>query len=156
MVRMPGKAHAGTHVEPFVLSHDLPATILHLVGIEPPQPIQGRCVWPLVTGEETDLHGDTIISAWTSRACVRDREWAYIIDTVQPDAEAELFHSAEDPYEGKNVAADHPDIVRDRRRQLEDFLGGPLPFEYEHNVDRRSMMTMARHLEIRRRLGMAS
>ena len=154
MIRAPGRQHAGTRVEPFVLSHDLPATILDLLGIEPPEPIEGRSAWPLVTGQAADLHGDTIISGWTQRACVRDREWAYIIDTLAPESGALLFHSAEDPYERKDVAADHPDIVSDRRRKLEDFLGGPLPATYGHQVDRRNVMTLARHLEIRRDLGL--
>ena len=154
MVRLPDKAHAGTHVEPFVLSHDIPATILDLAGVEPSEPIEGRSAWPLVTGAADDLHGDTIISGWTQRACVRDREWAYIIDTIAPDAEAELFHSAEDAYESADVSSDHPEIVRDRRQKLEDFLGGLLPFTYAHRPDSRNVVSQARHLEIRGRLGM--
>ncbi len=85
---------------------------------------------------------------------MRDREWCYIIDTVRPDAEAELFHSAAAPYESTNVAADHPDIVADRRRKLEDFLGGGLPFDYGHKPDRRNQMTLRRHLAIRQERGM--
>jgi len=153
-IRLPEKRRAGTRVEPFVLSHDLPATVLDLLGIEPLEPMEGRSVWPLVTGEAADLHGDCIITGWTSRACVRDRQWAYIIDTVAPDAEALLFHSASDPYETRDVAAEHPEIVRDRRRRLEDFLGGPLPFEYVHRPDRRNVMSLRRHLQIRRERGM--
>ena len=152
-VRMPGKQHAGTHVEPFVLSHDIPATILDLVGVEPPDPIEGRSAWPLVKGVADDLHGDTIISSWSERACVRDREWAFIIDTVAPDAEPELFHTAQDPDESKNVASDHKDIVRDRRQQLEDFLGGPLPFTYAHQPDPYGLVTLDRHLKIRQERG---
>ena len=154
LMRMPGKQHAGTHVEPYVLSHDLPATLLDIVDVEPPDPMEGQSLMPLVRGERDALHGDTIITSWTDRACVRDREWAYIIDTVRPDAQAQLFHSAIDPYETKDVASDHPEIVADRRRKLEDFLGGSLPFEYVHKPDRRNVMTLGRHLEIRRERGM--
>jgi arylsulfatase A-like enzyme len=154
LMRLPGKERAGTHVEPYVLSHDVPATILDVLGIESPEPMQGRSAWPLVTGAAADLHGDTIVSGWVERACVRDREWAYIVDTVRPDAVPQLFHSGVDPYETKDVAADYPEIVGDRRRTLEDFLGGPLPFTYAHQPDQRSIMTLGRHLEIRRRLGM--
>jgi len=156
LIRMPGKAHAGRHVAPYVLSHDIPATILDLVGVESPEPLEGHSAWPLVTGAAADLHGDAIISAWTERACVRDREWCYIIDTVRPEAQALLFHSAADPDETRDVAAEHPDIVRDRRRRLEAFLGGPLPFTYIHQPGERNVPTLARHLEIRRRLGMPS
>jgi arylsulfatase A-like enzyme len=155
IVRLPGAAHAGTHVEPFVLSHDVPATILDLLGIESPEPLQGRSAWPLVTGAASDLHGDTIVSGWVERACVRDREWAYIVDTVRPDAEPLLFHTAVDPAESHDVASAYPALADDRRRNLEDFLGGPLPFTYGHQPDRRNIMTLARHLEIRRRLGIA-
>jgi arylsulfatase A-like enzyme len=153
-IRMPGKAYAGTHVEPYVLSHDVPATILDLVGVEAPEPIEGRSVWPLVTGEAEGLHGDTIISSWSHRACVRDREWAFIIDTVAQDAEPELFHSAQDPGESKDVASDHPEIVADRRKRLEDFLGGALPFTYNHEPDHYGVATLGRHLQIREKLRM--
>jgi arylsulfatase A-like enzyme len=154
MIRMPGKQHAGAHVEPFVLSHDIHATILDLLGVEHPEPIQGQSVWPLVTGEAEDLHGDTIISGWTQRACVRDREWALIIDTIAEGARPELFHTGSDPYETENVAEEHPEIVTDRVRKLEDFLGGPLPYSYGHQVDLRNQMTLRRHLQIRRELGL--
>jgi hypothetical protein len=84
---------------------------------------------------------------------VRDREWAYIVDTVRPDAQPQLFHTASDPYETTDVAAAHADVVRDRRRRLEDFLGGPLPFTYPHHPDPRNQMNLARHLAIRKALG---
>jgi arylsulfatase A-like enzyme len=154
LMRLPGQAHAGARVEPYVLSHDVPATILDLLGIESPEPMQGRSAMPLVRGSAADLHGDTIITAWVERANVRDREWSYVIDTVAPDAEPLLFHTATDPVESRNIAADHPDIVRDRRRRLEEFLGGPLPYTYRHQPDYRNLMNLQRHLEIRQRLGM--
>jgi arylsulfatase A-like enzyme len=153
LMRLPGGAHAGTRVQPYVLSHDVPATILDLLGIEAPEPIEGRSAWPLVTGKTQNLHGDTIITSWSERACVRDREWAYIVDTVRPDAQPQLFHTASDPYETTDVAAVHADVVRDRRRRLEDFLGGPLPFTYPHHPDPRNQMNLARHLAIRKALG---
>jgi len=154
MVRMPGQQYSGTHVEPFVLSHDIHATILDLLGVDYPGPIQGQSAWPLVTGEAEDLHGDTIVCGWTQRACVRDRDWAMIVDTLAEDPEPELFCTAQDPDESRDVAADHPDIVRDRMGKLEDFLGGPLPATYGHQVDMRNEMTLRKHLEIRKNRGM--
>ncbi len=154
MIRMPGAERAGTRVEPFVLSHDIHATILDLLDVEHPEEIEGQSAWPLVTGKADDLHGDTIISSWTERACVRDREWAMIVDTLKPEPRPELFHTAEDPYEGTDVASDHPEVISDRMGKLEDFLGGPLPATYAHQVDRRNEMTLRRHLEIRREKGL--
>ena len=154
LIRHPDRSFDGRHVEPFVLSHDLPATILDLAGVAPPEPMQGRSVWPLVTRAATDVHGDTIIGGWVERACVRDREWCYIVDTIRPDAQALLFHSANDPYETRDVAADFPAIVRDRRHRLEEFLGQSLPATYAHQPDYRNIPTLRRLLEIRERRGM--
>jgi hypothetical protein len=84
---------------------------------------------------------------------VRDREWAFIIDTIKQDAVPELFHSSQDPYESTDVASDYPEIVADRRSQLENFLGGSLPFSYVHEPDTHEMATLRRHLQIRDQLG---
>lgn len=154
LVRMPGGERGGTHIEPFVLSHDLHATILDLIDVEDTEETQGQSVMPLVTGETESLHGDTIISGWTQRACVRDREWAMIVDTVEPEAQGQLFHTAEDPDEGTDVASDHPEVVADRLGKLEEYLGGPLPYSYGHQVDLRNQMTLGRHLAIRRERGL--
>jgi hypothetical protein len=75
---------------------------------------------------------------------------------VRPEAEPLLFHSASDPDETRDVATDYPAIVRDRRQQLEAFLGQPLPVTYAHQPDQRNIPTLGRHLEVRRRLGLPS
>lgn len=97
---------------------------------------------------------DTSITSWVERACVRDRKWCYIIDTIRPDAEALLFYSTSDPYETRDVVAERPAIVRDRRRQLEEFLGASLPVRYIHQPDQRNIPTLGLHLDSRRRLGL--
>lgn len=153
LVRTPGDAHAGRHVQDFVLSHDIPATMLDLLGVEPAEPIEGRSAWPMACGGEKLYPDDTVVCGWTTRACVRDREWAYIIETTQPDAQPLLFHTAEDEYETKDVAADHPDLCRDRLRRLEEYLGQSLPATYVNQPDTRNLMTLRRHLDIRRELG---
>ena len=152
--RMPGAELAGTHVEPYVLSHDLHATLLDLAGVDYPEPIQGRGLWPLVTGEADDLHGDQFISSWSAQACVRDRQWAMIVNTVVPGAKPELFHTAEDPYEGTDVAEVNPGVVGERLKALEELLGGPLPATYGHQPDDRNDCSLRRHVEVRQELGM--
>ncbi|MCD6360030.1 MAG: sulfatase [Armatimonadetes bacterium] len=154
MVRMPGAELAGTHVQPYVFSHDLHATLLALAGIDHPEEIEGRSFWPLVTGEADDLHGERIITSWAAHACVRDREWAMIVDTLAPEPRPELFHSAVDPGESENVAGDNPDVVQERMSALEDFLGQPLPATYAEQPDARSDFSLRRHREIRRERGM--
>lgn len=152
LVRMPGKEHAGARIQPYVLSHDVHATILDLLGVDWPEPIQGRSAWPLVTGQARDLHGDTIISGWTQTACVRSPQWAMMVDTVTEGAQPKLFHTAADPYEGEDVAGEYPDVVQDCLARLEEYLGAPLPYGYGHQVDMRNQMTLGRHLNIRRAL----
>lgn len=154
MMRLPGAARAGQRVEPFVLSHDLPATILDLTGAEPDLPIQGQSVLPLVEGQADTLHGDSIVCGWTERACVRDRDYALIVNTIEPEPQPLLFHTAVDPSESHDVAADQPGLVKERMSQLEDFLGASLPVTYAHQPDDRNMMTLRDHLAIRRELGL--
>ncbi len=156
MIRLPGAERAGTHVQPYVLSHDLHATLLDLVGVDYPEPIEGRSLWPLVTGELDDLHGDTIITSWSSgnRACVRDRQWALIVGLSSPQPQPELFHSAVDPDEGDNAAEQFPDVVADRIARLEDFLGQSLPAQFDEEPDDRNPCNLHRHIELRQNLGL--
>ena len=155
-IRHPDQQYAGRTIDELVLSHHLPATVLDLVGAEPLEPMEGRSAWPMVTGEGDSLDGDVVCCGWTHRACVRDRGWAYIIDTVAPDAQPLLFHTATDPYETKDVSADHRGLCRDRLSRLENYLGQSLPATYAHVPDDRNIMTLARHIAIRRERGMAT
>jgi len=152
--RMPGAKLAGTHVQPYVLSHDLHATLLDLAGIDYPEEIQGRSLWPLVTGEIDDLHGDQLITSWSTRACVRDREWAMIVDTLAAEPKPELFHSAVDPNESEDVAADFPEVLADRVSALEGFIGQSLPAQYEQQPDKRGSCYLHLHVKKREELGM--
>ena len=147
--RQPGQSPAS--IEPFVLSHHLTPTLLDLAGIQHDE-LDGRSLWPLVTGEAEQIDGDTIVHGWVNRACVRDSEWAYITDTLKADVEPLLFNRTSDLYETRNVAADHPEIVADRRKKLENYLGQPLPCDYKHNPDTRTQATLARNLQIRKEL----
>ena len=153
-IRMPGADLAGTRVDPYVLSHDLHATLLDLAGVDYPEAIEGRSFQPLMTGDADDLHGDTIITSWSKFACVRDRDWAMIVNTMVPDPKPELFHTAVDPYEGEDVADVNPEVVRDRLSKLEAFLGQSLPAEYVSQPDSRNDCSIKSHRQVREELNL--
>lgn len=129
IARWPGKITAGKVCsEP--LSHlDLAPTIAKLAGAAMPSDrvIDGRDVWPIMSGaadaknphEAFFYFGDGCLNA------VRAAQWKLKLPTTlqeeteygkyeNPDAKIPqaLYDLANDPGEQKNVAADHPEIVK--------------------------------------------
>ena len=92
---------------------------------------------------------DTVIHAWTNRACVRSKEWACIVDTINESILPLLFNRRSDPDETIDVASNHPGVVKAFQAKLTAFLGQPLPITYQHQPDTRTQSTLARHLQIR-------
>ena len=119
-------------VNAYVQSHDVMPTILGLLDV--PYEADGENVWPLVTGEKTNIR-DYIISAWASHAVgpagahvsVRDDEWAYFCAVHDEEAGDELYRWTDDPQEEQNVRDEDPDVVALQRRRIEALIGQPLP-----------------------------
>lgn len=51
-VRWPGRVKSGARLSEFVVLTDLAATFLEAAGVEPPQPLTGRSLLPLLTGRK--------------------------------------------------------------------------------------------------------
>ena len=81
IIRLPGRAHAGTVVEDLVSFVDVPATILSLAGLQAPAHMQGRAFW----GAQKRGPREHVFAArdrmdeWTDAVrAVRDRRFAYV------------------------------------------------------------------------------
>jgi arylsulfatase A-like enzyme len=128
LVRHP-QVPGGTGVDGFVQAHDIPATILALLGID--QPMEGLDFWPLVTGE-TNAIRDHVVIGWAhwadgpavGYASVRDPQWNYIVSVGKRERDERLFHLAQDPEEQENVIESHPDIAAMQRERVERVIGG--------------------------------
>lgn len=124
-IRHPEGAGRGQAIDAFVQDHDLFPTILDILGL-PPAKVDGQSAWPLLTGAPTPRR-DHIITGWGSYAAVRDREWNYTVNFEEPTAATHLYHLPTDPLELRDVAADHPGVLAQKRATLEAFLDQPLP-----------------------------
>jgi arylsulfatase A-like enzyme len=122
MVRAPGLRPHRTGA--IVTSHDIPVTLLNLVGVRAPDTMSGLDFSPLLR-RETDKHREHSTTAWGPFVMVRERRWWYNAFLGQ---EAErLYDVKADPQLKKNVAADHPKICKRMAELAVADAGEPIP-----------------------------
>ncbi len=142
MIRHPDGIAAGKRIQALVQSPDLPVTIMDMLGIAPPDPmdVQGQSLLPLMTGEKRSLRPVAISGGyphpvpwegvgsmgalfddhgWTSLTAT-GRDWA-LIDF--PERERwELFNRAEDPGMTVNRLKQHPEQAEKLHKEVLRFL----------------------------------
>lgn len=128
-VRWPARLKAGTQIKTVAAHYDLTPTILAACGAKPigTAKLDGVNLLPLLTGEVQTIPERYIFSQW-HRGEIPDRYRAFMVrgprwklvqakgsgdgafDSKNPPP-FELYDILADPFEMKNVAADHADIV---------------------------------------------
>lgn len=117
MLRAPEFAGAPRRVPEVVRSVDVMPTVLELVGYAPDDlRLQGRSLVPLMQGSGAAgvafshaSHAHHLDGQADRRQTVRSDRWRLILD---PDTgETQLFDTAGDAGETRDVAAEHPDVV---------------------------------------------
>jgi arylsulfatase A-like enzyme len=113
VVRYPGKVPAGeVRDQPWYFPDVLP-TLAAVAGAIPPANIDGISVLPLLFGESQET-GDRIFywEFWERgfQQAARWRNWKAV--KLGPDLDVELYDLSIDISEEKNLAAQHPDIVK--------------------------------------------
>jgi len=102
------------------LSHiaDIIPTCLELAGVTYPSQFEGRNVIPLagksfvsVLRGTADNQDDRRVVAWPK--AVRDGDWKLVLQNA---ATPELFHNSQDRNETRNLAAEFPERVQDRKK----------------------------------------
>jgi arylsulfatase A-like enzyme len=116
-------------------------TLLKLAGasLEQKLPVDGRDIWPTLTANAPSPHDAILINAAPKRGAIRAEDWklvlnGHIVDTDGDEGDApaavseknaaevlELFNLAADPSEKENVAAKHPDKVKELRARYDAF-----------------------------------
>lgn len=108
LLRWPGKIRAGLRRDALVELTDLAPTLLELAGLPVPAAMQGRSLWPLLTGQ-TDRHRDLVrceyyaaLPPGQSRATMmRDQRHKLVV--YHGTELGELFDLEEDPWEFHNL-----------------------------------------------------
>ncbi len=89
----------------FVLNIDLAPTIYELAGVQPPYPLDGRSLIPLLRGEADDWREDFVIESWhqgrgLSLRGLHTERYVYIETWYsQTDHDTELYDLQADPYQ---------------------------------------------------------
>ena len=115
----------GVRVPSLVRTADIAPTVLDWLGLPPFEGVSGVSLAPLLRGESEDLdliaYGEatrfTATFGYPALRFVRRGPWKYI-HKVNP----QLFDVVADPAEGKNLAAERPEVVAKLRGELEAML----------------------------------
>jgi len=153
IVNWPGKLRPAVVHEP--IHHiDVMPTLLALTGGQgdPRHPFDGRDVSATISEGAPTPHDDLLINVELFRGAVRRGQWKLLKTAVLP-GKTELFDVVADPAETRNLADQHPEIVRDLETRLlgyakqakmsewlkaqVDYLGAQsqTAFDPEYNID---------------------
>ncbi len=130
----------GRTIDALVQNHDIVPTALDLLGLLDRWPgatavdrseWAGRSARPLIEGAliqgSADAVGrDFVVTGWGDMASVRDGAWNYVVRYEQPEGSERLYDLRADPLETQDVAAGHPEVVRQGRQRLQSVLGQEL------------------------------
>jgi len=135
MVRWPGRIPAGSVCrEPCYFADFLP-TAADLAGLDVPAPVDGISILPLLLGKQRALPGRFLyweqIKRNEFRQAVRWGIWKAVRN--KPGGPLELYDLGKDIGEKRNVAGEHPDVVKEIEAYLKkartDSPCWPLPGE---------------------------
>lgn len=123
MARWPGRFPAGARVQAMAQHIDLFPTLCELIGAKVPtdRVIDGRSILPLMReGKGVSPH-EYLYHQWCRVRPSADKDWA-IHSTQYKLVNGELFDLQSDPGEEKNLAAEHPEVVRQLRAEFERWF----------------------------------
>lgn len=133
----PGKIKPGSTASQANAAMDIYPTLLEITGLEPSKPLDGRSFLPTLYGQEVtedrELYfvrreGGLTYGGKAYHALIKDG-WKLLQNN--PYQPLELYHLRKDPAEQKNLAGEHPEIVKDMNRILMRYIqaGGKTPWQ---------------------------
>jgi arylsulfatase A-like enzyme len=128
MIRHPDGTGAQTRVSELVYNVDQIATALNLLGVEPPNPLDGRDFWSLVTGTLKEPWRDHVISGFQDYVWLRNEYYSII--SRNNGTNQSLFDLRSDIGQFHNIASEAPEVVSEMFQQAIEDAGGSLPMYY--------------------------
>jgi arylsulfatase B len=119
VIRYDGHLKAGTVTKQVACMMDVFPTLAAAAGITPQNklPFDGKNLWPALTAGKADPREDLFFAIEGSLA-VHHREWKL----VRHKGVNMLFRIDRDPYEKDDVAAQHPDMVKDLSARIDKWV----------------------------------
>lgn len=120
VVRWPGRIPAGKSNDELLTAMDLLPTIANLAGAKVPDDrvIDGRDVWPVLTGDAKSPHEAFFYHRAETLEAVRSGPWKLRVKNGKPIA---LYKLSDDIGETKNVIKSHPAVAEKLMLQVDAF-----------------------------------
>lgn len=117
---------AGKTSDYFASTHDVAPTVLGAMSIEQPRAMQGQDLSVLLDGKDPEQRRPHFTLGYDNYAWARDDR--YVMFGLNDGSDAKLYDIEADPSMGKDIASDHPEIVK---RMFTSYIlndaGGPVP-----------------------------
>jgi arylsulfatase A-like enzyme len=136
-----GRIKPGTTVTEPMHMVDWYPTLLKLAGakLEQKLPLDGRDIWPTLTGGKPSPHDAILLNVAPATGAVRAGDWKLVVKNGADDPDGnplpkkagkssvELFNLKDDPYEKTNLAEKNPEKVKELRAVLAGFAKEAVP-----------------------------
>jgi arylsulfatase A-like enzyme len=141
-----GHLPAGKTVKEPVHMVDWFPTLVNLAGgkLEQKLPLDGFDIWPTLTQQKASPHTSILLNTTPTNGAVRVGDWKLVVrdgNDEEDDAEVpakkkakaanlppvELFNLQNDPYEKTNLAAKHPEKVKELKEVLNGYAKQAIP-----------------------------
>ncbi|MDQ8185087.1 arylsulfatase [Pelagicoccus sp. SDUM812002] len=125
LVKWPGKIAATSTSDHLSAFWDVLPTVADIVGLPVPENTDGISFLPNLLGEQNQAEHSYLYWEFhekKGRVAIRKGDWKAVrYDvSVDPDSPLELYDLSKDPTESRNLAADHPQLVRELDRLIRD------------------------------------
>lgn len=116
LMQWKGQLPPGKTIQPIASVHDLLPTLADLAGIplDPPKPLDGKSLKPLLLGKVEDWPERLIINQWGDRISVRSQQFRLSHD-------GQLFDMKADPGQREDISQTHPETHKTLAAAQEKF-----------------------------------
>ena len=127
IIRYPRTMPAGRRIGGFNQHKHLVPTLVELAELRTKAPFDGPSLMQLVRGETASFESEFYITecTWMRKHGWRTPQWKLIV-ALEPDFHfmppVELYNLVEDPHEDRNLADQHPDVVKALRARMDAWI----------------------------------
>jgi arylsulfatase A-like enzyme len=117
----PGHIGAG-EVKELIHVVDMMPTLAKLAGATTAKSkeLDGMDIWPAISQGKSSGRNEIVYNIEPFRGAVRNGDWKLVWRAILPSS-LELYNLADDPYETKNIAAQHADKVKTLQNRIEQL-----------------------------------
>ncbi|MGQ1786177.1 MULTISPECIES: arylsulfatase [unclassified Saccharicrinis] len=136
IVKWPGKVVAGRKSEHISAFWDVLPTVADIIGVPPPDSLDGISFLPELLGEEQPAHNYLYWEFYerNGRQALRKGPWKAVRYELAYDYEGtpvELYNLEDDPYEEHNVALAHPELAAEMLTLIKESHTPSENFEFK-------------------------